>query len=349
MTKGRTMASRGSDRRDIPVLLLHNIDRGWPSEAIDEALQDVAKLESSLRNLGHPVKTVTVSDKDLSESLRNDDPSQCVILNWCEELPGIPNSDGLVVQWLEKLGFTYTGSTCDVLELCWEKEKIKKLLIERGLPTPRWCILETSDTDSWNCYPAIVKPAREHCSFGITSDAVVMDPAALSDRVAYILKTFRQPALVEDFIDGREFHVSLWGNDEVQMLPPAEMDFVLFDNLRDRLCTYDSKFKPGSTHYEQILLRLPAPLSDAEYDRLQRLAVEAYRVSGCRDYARLDIRQRDGVFYILDINPNPDISSEASMACAAEHVGYSYGAMGSYLVNLASFRHPGFGGCSTIS
>jgi len=334
------MVTKGSLCRNIPVLLLHNIDRSWPPEDIDEALQDVAELESSLADLGHPVTTVVVSDNELAESLRQTDPSQFIVLNWCEELPGIPNSDGLVVQWLERLGYTYTGSSCEVLELCWEKEKVKRLLIERDLPTPRWCVLDTPDPDSWSCYPAIVKPAHEHCSFGITSEAVVMDPGELSDRVAYILKTFRQPALVEDFIDGREFHISLWGNDEVQMLPPAEMDFALFEDLRDRLCTYDSKFKPGSPHYEQIRLRLPAALNDSEYDRLQRLAVEAYRVSGCRDYARLDIRKRNDVFYILDINPNPDISSKASMACAAEHAGYSYGAMGSYLVNLASLRHP---------
>jgi D-alanine-D-alanine ligase len=335
--------------RNIPVLLLHNIDRSWPHEDIDEALHDVTELESSLRDIGHPVTTVTVSDKELDESLRRSDPSQCIVLNWCEELPGISNSDGLVVQWLEKLGYTYTGSPCEVLKLCWEKEKVKRLLIERGLPTPYWCVLDTPNPDSWNCYPAIVKPAREHCSFGITSEAVVMDRGELNDRVAYILKTFGQPALVEDFIDGREFHISLWGNDEVQMLPPAEMDFALFEDLRDRLCTYDSKFKPGSLHYEHIQLRLPAKLSDSEYDRLRRLAVEAYRVSGCRDYARLDIRKRNDVFYILDINPNPDISSKASMACAAEHAGYSYGAMGSYLVNLASLRHPILAKLSTAS
>ncbi|MBN1613834.1 MAG: hypothetical protein JW950_05130 [Deltaproteobacteria bacterium] len=262
-------------------------------------------------------------------------------------MPGVPNSDGLVTRWLDRLGYTYTGSPSDVLDLCWDKGKIKKLLTDHGLPTPRWHVFETSSADTWNCYPSIVKPTREHCSFGITSEAVVMNSRELSNRVDYILKTFLQPALVEEFIDGREFHVSLWGNDEVQMLPPAEMDFSFFDDLRDRLCTYDSKFKPGSIHYERILLRLPAELDDTEYDRLQRLSIETYRVFRCRDYARLDIRQRDGLFYILDINPNPDISSEASMACAAEHAGYSYGAMGSYLINLASSRHPVFGGCSS--
>jgi D-alanine-D-alanine ligase len=187
-----------------------------------------------------------------------------------------------------------------------------------------------------------VKPSREHCSHGVTTDAVVTSPRELEDRIGYILDTFRQPALVEDFIDGREFHVSLWGNGSVRLLPPAEMDFTLFADVRDRLCTYDSKFMPGSSHYVKIGLQLPAPLDEAEYERLKKTSILAYKTSGCRDYARLDIRLRDGIFYVLDVNPNSDISAEASMACAAECAGYSHGEMISHIINLAAKRHPIF-------
>jgi D-alanine-D-alanine ligase len=121
------------------------------------------------------------------------------------------------------------------------------------------------------------------------------------------------------------------------------MDFSRFDDVRDRLCTYESKFSPGSRHYEEIQLRLPAPLTEVEDDLLYRTARAAYEAYHCRDLARLDIRLRDGVFYILDINPNPDISSDASMACAAEVAGFSFGAMGSRLIHLAAVRHPVFG------
>jgi len=122
------------------------------------------------------------------------------------------------------------------------------------------------------------------------------------------------------------------------MLPPAEMDFSRFNDIRDRLCTYDAKFRPGSLHYEEIQLRLPAPLSESEYDLLTCTARAAYNAYCCRDFARMDIRLRDGIFYILDINPNPDISSDASMACAAEAAGFSFGAMGSHLIHLAAAR-----------
>jgi len=148
---------------------------------------------------------------------------------------------------------------------------------------------------------------------------------------------------VEDFIDGREFHVSLWGNGRVEMLPPAEMDFSVFPAVRDRLCSYDAKFVPGSRHYEGIRTLLPAPLSADELATMEAVCREAYQVIGCRDYGRLDLRVRDGVCYILDVNPNADISFDASLACAAEVAGHSYGEVGSNILSLASRRHPGFG------
>jgi D-alanine-D-alanine ligase len=122
------------------------------------------------------------------------------------------------------------------------------------------------------------------------------------------------------------------------MLPPAEMDFSAFADVRDRLCTLESKTDPASIHYNQIKLRLPAPLDDDEYRRLEQISRAAYRAVGCRDYARIDIRLRDSTFYVLDVNPNADISYQGSLACAGAVAGYSYGAVGSHLINLAARR-----------
>jgi D-alanine-D-alanine ligase len=327
-----------------PVLLLYNLDPAWPVEDRDIAAQETDRLVSGLRELGHPVDVFAVCHPDLADCLKPYDPREWIVFNWCEELPGLPHSDAQVAEILASKGYTYTGPPPEVLRRSWDKAHMKQLLDKQGIPTPRWRICNTADPGDWTCFPAMVKPSQEHCSLGVTTDAVVRNADALRDRIAYILDMFRQPALVEDFIDGREFHVSLWGNGEVRMLPVAEMDFSRFDDVRDRLCTYESKFHPGSRHYEDIQLLLPAPLADAEYDRLYRTAQAAYRTYGCRDFARLDIRLRDGVFYILDINPNPDISSDASLACAAEAAGFSFGAMGSHLIGMAAVRHPEFGG-----
>jgi len=299
-------------------------------------------LETAMVEMGHPVTTVPIRDKELTARLENYEPTKYIVFNWCEDLPGMQRSDALVAHTLEVLNFAYTGSPPEILAFSWDKHRVKCLLNQWDIPTPRWNLFKSPQIDDWRGFPAIVKPAFEHCSFGVTTESVVLDPAQLHERITFVLDVFHQPALVEDFIDGREFHVSLWGNGSIEMLPPAEMDFSAFDDVRDRLCTYDSKFLPGSRHFEQIQLVIPAPLSEWEYRSLMETCLKAYRAIGCRDYARLDLRLREGVFYVLDVNPNPDISPDASMAYTAEIAGYSYGAMASRLVKLASQRHPWF-------
>ncbi len=335
--------SRANDRTDLPVLLLYNLDHSWTNAELKESLIELERLDSALRELGHPVTLAPVETADLEPILREHRPEDYIVFNWCEGLPGVPYSDALIARTLEALNFAYTGSTAKVLEISQDKPQVKRLLDAAGVPTPEWRVYESAQLNGWRRFPAIVKPAHEHCSFGVTSEAVVFDPEELRSRVAYVLDEFHQPAVVEDFIDGREFHVALWGNGSIQMLPPAEMDFSMFSSARDRLCTYDSKFNPESVHYNKIGLLLPAPLSQDEYQLLETVSTAAYRTLGCRDYARLDIRLRDGAFYVLDVNPNADISSEASIACAAQVLGYSYGMMGSHLVNLAAARHPTLG------
>jgi D-alanine-D-alanine ligase len=271
------------------------------------------------------------------------DPREFVVLNWCEGLPGVLHSEALVAETLETMDYVFTGSAADVLALSWDKKKVKRALMREDVSTPLWRVFDSPDPVEWSRFPAIVKPVYEHCSLGMTPESVVFTPAALRERIQHVNESFRQPALVEDFIDGREFHVTLWGNGAIQMLPPAEMDFSAFADVRDRLCTFDSKFQPGSRHYEEIQLRLPAPLSRGEHECLRRAALAAYRAIGCRDYARIDIRLREGVFHVLDVNPNPDLCADTSMTSSAEAAGYSYGEMLSHLVHLAALRHPVFG------
>ncbi len=326
------------DRTDLPVLLLYNLDRAWTDHELAKALDETDYLRACLQAQGHPVTALPIYDSDLATPLRLYAGEAYIVLNWCEGVPGLPYSDAYVAQILESLNFCYTGSTPDVLALSADKRQIKARLDLRDVGTPRWRIYTSTCPDGWNDFPAIVKPSHEHCSIGITPEAVVMSPTELHHRIAYVLDVFQQPALVEDFIDGREFHIWLWGNGNIEMLPPAEMDFSAFTDVRDRLCTLDSKTDPTSIHYNQIKLRLPAPLDDDEYQRLEQISRAAYRAVGCRDYARIDIRLRDSTFYVLDVNPNADISYQGSLACAGAVAGYSYGAVGSHLINLAARR-----------
>jgi D-alanine-D-alanine ligase len=337
------MMPRDSRRTDLAVLLLHNLDPDWESAEIADVTKEVAAMKSALQKEGHRVVELPVTGRDLSALLAPFDPSDYVVFNWCEELPGVAHSEVQVAEILEAQRFTFTGSTAPVLSLSWDKAAVKALLQQAGIATPNWRIFSSSKSADWKNYPAIVKPAFEHCSNGITSESIVVNGQELCARIDYVLEHFRQPALVEDFIDGREFHVTLWGNGHITMLPPAEMDFSALDSLRDRLCTFDAKFSPGSLHYEKIELRIPAPLNDWQTRLLKKAALESYRVVGCRDYARIDVRLRDGIFHVLDVNPNADLSPDTSMAYAAEAAGMTYGGLCSTLVNLAAQRHPLWG------
>ena len=127
------------------------------------------------------------------------------------------------------------------------------------------------------------------------------------------------------------------------MLPPGEIHYAAFPDIHDRLCTYESNMDQTSLAYQLTLPKLPAGLSSQELARLEEVVTAAYRATGCRDYARMDVRLRDGVFYLLDVNPNPDITSNTSLARGAALMGLSYGRLGSLFVNLAAQRHPCFG------
>ncbi|MFA5367625.1 MAG: hypothetical protein WC333_07095 [Dehalococcoidia bacterium] len=336
----------GIDPRDLPVLLLFNVDRYWSPTEKEEVVSLSSQLDTAISSIGHPTKSIPLCDDDIESVLSAFDPLSYIVFNWCESIPGIPHSEHLVVRALERMGFAFTGAGSETLSTAQNKRMMKQLLEQGGIATPGWRVFDRPEADGWDRFPAIVKAVNEHSSEGITRESVVSNEAELVERIAFVLETLRQPALVEDFIDGREFHVSIWGNGRIDMLPPAEMDYSSFSDIHDRLCTYDAKFLPGSPLYDGIKTLLPAPLSPEESDALENACKAAYKALGCRDYGRIDARIRDGVVYVLDVNPNADISADASLACAAEVAGYSYGETGSRIVRLAAHRHPVWGSSS---
>ncbi|MBN1380849.1 MAG: hypothetical protein JXA41_04155 [Deltaproteobacteria bacterium] len=326
-------------RTDLPVLLLHNIDPSWKCNEIDQAMEDVNLMKEALSGEGHPVVDLQITSPDLAAALKPFDPDEYIVLNWCEELPGYPKSDADVAAVLKSRSYAYTGSPPEVLAFSWDKAAVKNLLQKNNIATPAGRVLSSQRTDEWEYFPAIVKPSLEHCSVGVSAQAIVFDRKELRERIGYVEDVLKQPALVEDFIMGREFHVALWGNGQIEMLPPAEMDFSAFEDMRWHICTYDSKFTPGSEDFEKIEIIVPASLEESEYLKLMQTVHWAYRLFGCRDYARIDLRLQDDIFYVLDINPNADLSPDTSMIYAAQSKGITYGEFVSRLVNLAAQRH----------
>jgi D-alanine-D-alanine ligase len=334
----------GVSPSEIPVLLLYNLDPKWSEDEQEEVLKVTSDVDKALCDAGFPTTLVSVTNSDLDSILSDYNPLDFIVFNWCESIPGVHHSEPLVAEYLEQRGFTFTGASSTTLALTLDKKRVKELLDEAGILTPKWGTYEKGTSVNWNRFPAIVKPSREHCSEGINHHAVVTTETHLKNRIRYIVKRFQHPALVEDFIAGREIHVSLWGNGVIEMLPPAEMEFSSIKNEYERICTYESKFVPGSSQYNNIKTLLPAPLNDEELFSIEQVCKTAYELVGCCDYARIDIRMKDGLFYITDINPNADLCMDTSTISAAEFAGYTYKDFLGRLVMLAAERHPEWSG-----
>jgi D-alanine-D-alanine ligase len=171
-----------------------------------------------------------------------------------------------------------------------------------------------------------VKPANEDGSAGITEDSVVADLAGLRRQVKWLRDGFRQDSLVEEFVDGREFNVGVLGNgtaaDPHRSLPPAEL---VYRNPRWRLCTYESKWNATHPSYAEIAPVCPAFASPETTARLSEITLACARIFGLSGYARVDFRMNaEGELFVLEVNPNPDISPDAGMARAARAAGLTY-------------------------
>jgi D-alanine-D-alanine ligase len=188
-------------------------------------------------------------------------------------------------------------------------------------------------------YPVIVKPANEDASLGVDFEAVVNNLADLRRRVAWVVQTYHQPALVEEYIDGRELNVAVLGDQFPVALPISE---ILFDTMPEHLpkiCTYSAKWLAGSTEDHWTNARCPAALDDETTRRIQNIATAAFRALGCRDYARVDMRlSKDNQPYILEVNPNPDISPDAGLARSAAASGRDYTQLIGEVISLALQR-----------
>ncbi len=237
------------------------------------------------------------------------------------------------------LGLPHTGSPALSLGLTQNKSLTKDLLTRHGLPTPNYLLLQPGESLpekldlSW---PLIVKPCLEDASLGITAESVVNDEIALSSRVTYVHDHYRQGALVEEFIGGREINAAVIGDRFLEALPISEICF--HKGLAQPIVSYDGKWLEDSSEYAATVPVCPADLSTREQKAVREVALHACRLLGCRDYARVDIRLRNGIPYILEVNANPDLSPEAGLARSALAAGFDYPALIGRILNFCLVR-----------
>ena len=332
-------------RRPVSILVLYShvevVTEGEPLDLIadQETVHVAHEISAGLQEVGYRTACVGVTD-DVATALAPFSPAEWVVFNLCESLGGDAAREPSVPPVLEAHGFAYTGSPGPVLAACLDKARTKKTLAAHGLATPRYAVLSSPDQPSDVPLPALVKPAAEDASAGITLDSVVRDPTALARQVAYILERYRQPALVEEFVAGREFNAAIWGNDPPEPLPLSEIIYQGIEDPLQRLLTYESKWVESSFAYLHTPAVCPAAVDAALGERLMHLALGAYRLMGCRGYARVDMRERDGVPYILEVNPNPSLVSDGGFARAVRAAGFNQGQMARQIVHLALEHAP---------
>jgi D-alanine-D-alanine ligase len=337
-----TRRTRGSKR----VAVLYNtdyedarpeVDPAWAARAQVGAV--ATSIAAALGDDGHDAQLVPV-DGDLAalrSRLTELDPD-CAF-NLCESLAGDARLESAVPLLLELLGIPFTGSPPEVLSFALRKDRVKRRLEAAGIPTPAGRVLTGPDDVCDLAFPLIVKPVREDGSVGIWRTSVVQSASELASAVNAVVTTLRQPCLVEQFVDGRELNVAMLGHPTPRVLPLSEIDFSALPADAPRIVSYDAKWTTGSADDLGTVPVLHPLLPNAVAARVRRAAAEAFRAVGVRDYGRVDVRlAATGIPYVVDVNPNCDLSSGAGMARAAAAVGIDYGSLVGLLVRYALRR-----------
>jgi D-alanine-D-alanine ligase len=188
-------------------------------------------------------------------------------------------------------------------------------------------------------FPVIVKPAREDGSIGIEFSAVVSSIRELMERMDWLHTHFDSPVLIEEYIDGRELYVGILGNDKPEALPIVELDLSKLPDGTPRIAAAEVKWGKGTKAYRDTKSIIPSDMSEETVLTVQHTAVAAYQALELRDYGRVDMRlQPDGRVHVIEVNPNPWLSSRAELAMAARKSGRTYPELVEEIVELASSR-----------
>ncbi len=331
----------------IDVAILYNVDFTDATPAGDTAyesratVQSVAfDVEAALIADGAHTATLIPVEGDFAElRARLEAQSPACVFNLCESLGGDARLETVLPTVLDLMGLPYTGSPPPALSAALYKDRVKARLIEAGVPTPRGVLLHSADDPFDVPYPVIVKPSREDGSAGITAKSVCHDEASVRARAFDVIDAFKAPVLVEQFIDGREFNVAMLGYPQARVLPLQEIDFSALPDDRPKIVSYDAKWLTGSIDdlgtQPVIMPQLPPAIAA----RIRRVASDAFRAVGVRDYGRVDVRlSSNGTPYVVDVNPNCDLSPDAGFARAANSVGIDYPALMRLLVRYARSR-----------
>lgn len=304
-------------------------------------VEEYEAIGNALEEQGYDVTLLNIAENidTLIDLLRDNPPD--VAFNLIEYYRDDPDLEYLVTGLFALYGVRYTGAPPFTLALCLRKGTTKQLLLANDVPTPRYKLLNEPKMPKRHGlhYPLIIKPAREDASSGVDQNSVVYNLKDLKVKLKKVFEEHYPPILVEEFIEGRELHVSVFGNDPPLVLPMIEFDFSELPEEHPTVISYDAKWNPLVESFHRIHSLCPANLTGEVENKVKEVALAAYKITGCRDYARLDIRLTpdDGVF-VLEVNPNPDLTEGVSFMESAEQVDLSFGETLGKIVEFALAR-----------
>ena len=264
-----------------------------------------------------------------------------LVFNLCESFGDDDTADFKVAGFLELIGKKYTGSGTHGLMLAQDKAIAKKIFAFHGIHTPTFAKSFRGRLDFSHDlqFPVIVKPAREDGSIGIEFSAVVNSIRELMERMDWLHANFDSPVLIEEYIDGREMYVGVLGNDKPEALPVVALDLSKLPDGTPRIAAAEVKWGKGTKAYRDTKSVIASDLSEETLASLQQTAVAAYQTLELRDYGRVDMRlQADGRVQVIEVNPNPWLSSRAEFAMAARKSGRTYSQLIEEIIELTSSR-----------
>ncbi len=333
------------------IVVLYNTDYDAEQATLTgpdvTSVRDSAKaITRALAESGHTVELSGVHGVEVYTVLAQIRAQKYDLLfNLCESMDNNSLNEPTFAGLLDLFGIRYTGADLLALASCLHKQRTKDILLAHGVPTPpyRYLLDEAALADpalDALDYPWFVKLAHEDASLGITEANLVGDAAALRARSLELMREYKQAVIAERYVEGREINVTVMGNgSEARTLPLHEIDFAAMPPDRPHIVSYAAKWEEGHVDYAGTK---PVPLRDATPAMIavvEQVALDAYRAVELRDYGRVDLRvEANGQPWVIDVNPNPDISPDAGVTRAAAAAGMTYPQMVAEIARIALAR-----------
>jgi D-alanine-D-alanine ligase len=265
-----------------------------------------------------------------------------LVFNLTESYAGDDTKDMNIAAYLELLDCRYTGAGPHAMYLAQDKALAKKIFAFHGIKTPFFATSFRGKLDHSHdiSFPLIVKPTSEDGSIGIDQGSFVESVKELMERIHYIQEEFDSPALIEEYIEGREIYAAILGNDNAEVLPMVELDLSKLPKGTPKIAGKEVKWETDTEAYKVTKSAPAEDLDEATTKRLSETALSAYQALKLRDYGRIDMRlSKKGEVFVIEANPNPWLASTAEFAMAAKKAGRNYTELVAEIVDLARSRY----------